>query len=76
MLWKFRAFWLWYQIGKDRYAEYEDLKKNLLNILINSESEKDNNTSEKEESELELEQIESDNSTQYSKESELYLLLL
>jgi len=42
----------------------------LLNILINSKSEEIDNTSEEEENELEVEQIESDNNTEYSKESE------
>jgi len=55
---------------KINQIEDEELKKNLLNILINSESEEIDNTSEEEESEIEVEQIESDNSTEYSKESE------
>jgi len=55
---------------KINQIEDEELKKNLLNIFLNSESEEVDNTSEEEESELEVEQIESDNSTEYSKESE------
>ena len=60
---------------KINQIEDEELKKKLLNILINSESEEVDNTSEEEESELEVEQIESDNSIEYSKESEEYYCL-
>jgi len=43
---------------KVNQIEDEELKKKILNILINSESEEIDNTLEEEESELEVEQIE------------------